>query len=81
MVAMVANSGAIGSLKWSFSQALKYIGRKGFSLSLALRLLPKIDMSDGAFTSMFGFSKRKVSMTCLTKKVLPVPQGASMKIE
>lgn len=55
MVAMVANSGAIGSLKWSFSQALKYIGRKGSSLSLALRLLSKIDMSDGAFISMFGF--------------------------
>lgn len=59
----------------------KYIGRKGSSLSLAMRLLSKIDVSDGALASMFGFPKRKVSMICLTKKVLPVPQGASMKIE
>lgn len=78
---MVANNGAIGSLKWSFSQALKYIGRKGSSFILVMRLLSKIDVSDGAFASMCGFPKRKVSMIYLTKKVLPVPQGASMKIE
>lgn len=81
MVAIVANSGAIGSLKWSFSQALKYIGRKSSRLRLDMRLLSKMDVSDGAFSSIFGFAKRKVSMTCLTKNVLPVPQGASMKIE
>lgn len=55
--------------------------QKGSLLILVMRLLSKIDVSEGAFTSIFVFPKRKVSMICLTKKDLPVPQGASMKIE